>query len=69
MNAQIIPNYPLKGDYHQAIEKLTKGIIEEDSFQTLFGVTGCGKTFTVPNDIQKEQRLTLVLNYNKSLIF
>ena len=60
MNFQVVSDYQPKGDQPQAIEKLTQGIIEGDKFQTLLGVTGSGKTFTVANVIQEVQRPTLV---------
>ncbi len=55
------------GDQPQAIEKLAKGITNGEQFQTLLGVTGSGKTFTVANVIQEVQRPTLVLAHNKTL--
>ncbi|MFV8271046.1 excinuclease ABC subunit UvrB [Flavobacterium sp. GT2N3] len=67
MNFQVVSDYQPKGDQPQAIEKLTQGIIEGDKFQTLLGVTGSGKTFTVANVIQEVQRPTLVLAHNKTL--
>jgi excinuclease ABC subunit B len=67
MNFQVVSDYQPKGDQPQAIEKLTQGIIDGDKFQTLLGVTGSGKTFTVANVIQEVQRPTLVLAHNKTL--
>jgi excinuclease ABC subunit B len=67
MNFQVVSDYQPKGDQPQAIEKLTQGIIDGDKFQTLLGVTGSGKTFTVANVIQDVQRPTLVLAHNKTL--
>ncbi|MFT5254116.1 MAG: excinuclease ABC subunit B [Flavobacteriales bacterium] len=67
MNFQVVSDYQPKGDQPQAIEKLTQGIIDGDPFQTLLGVTGSGKTFTVANVIQEVQRPTLVLAHNKTL--
>jgi excinuclease ABC subunit B len=55
------------GDQPEAIEALTDGIRRGISFQTLLGVTGSGKTFTVANVIQNLQRPTLVLSHNKTL--
>ena len=55
------------GDQPQAIEYLSKGIKEGKKFQTLLGVTGSGKTFTMANIIEKTQRPTLVLAHNKTL--
>lgn len=59
--------YKPTGDQPQAIEYLSKGIKEGKKFQTLLGVTGSGKTFTMANIIQKVQRPTLVLANNKTL--
>ena len=55
------------GDQPQAIETLAEGIIKGDRFQTLLGVTGSGKTFTMANIIEKVNRPTLVLAHNKTL--
>lgn len=55
------------GDQPQAIESLSDGIIESKKFQTLLGVTGSGKTFTMANIIEKVQKPTLVLAHNKTL--
>lgn len=67
MKFQIVSDYQPKGDQPQAIEKLVQGIAEKEKFQTLLGVTGSGKTFTVANVIEKIQRPTLVLAHNKTL--
>jgi len=67
MNFQVVSDYLPKGDQPQAIEKLAQGIVDGDKFQTLLGVTGSGKTFTVANVIQEVQRPTLVLAHNKTL--
>jgi excinuclease ABC subunit B len=67
MNFQVSSDYQPKGDQPQAIEKLAQGIIDGEKFQTLLGVTGSGKTFTVANVIQEVQRPTLVLAHNKTL--
>ena len=67
MNFQVVSDYQPKGDQPKAIEKLTQGIIDGEKFQTLLGVTGSGKTFTVANVIQEVQRPTLVLAHNKTL--
>ena len=55
------------GDQPQAIKYLSKGIEEDKKFQTLLGVTGSGKTFTMANIIEKTQKPTLVLAHNKTL--
>ena len=60
-------DYKPTGDQPQAIEYLSKGIKEGKKFQTLLGVTGSGKTFTMANIIQKVQKPTLVLAHNKTL--
>ena len=60
-------DYKPTGDQPQAIEKLSNGILEGKKFQTLLGVTGSGKTFTMANIIEKVQRPTLVLAHNKTL--
>ena len=59
--------YKPTGDQPQAIEYLSKGIEKGEKFQTLLGVTGSGKTFTMANIIQKVQKPTLVLAHNKTL--
>ena len=59
--------YKPKGDQPQAIEKLSKGLSSGLYKQTLLGVTGSGKTFTIANLIQTEQRPTLILAPNKTL--
>jgi excinuclease ABC subunit B len=67
MRFQVVSEYQPTGDQPQAIEKLAKGIIDGDKYQTLLGVTGSGKTFTVANVIQEVQKPTLVLAHNKTL--
>ena len=67
MNFQVTSSYQPKGDQPQAIQKLAQGIVEGEKFQTLLGVTGSGKTFTVANVIEEVQRPTLVLCHNKTL--
>jgi len=67
MNFQVSSDYSPKGDQPQAIEKLSQGIVDGEKYQTLLGVTGSGKTFTVANVIQEVQRPTLVLAHNKTL--
>lgn len=67
MNFELKSEYKPTGDQPQAIKKLSNGIIEGEQFQTLVGVTGSGKTFTVANVIQEVQRPTLVLAHNKTL--
>src|SRR6188508_284175 len=60
--------FPLAGDQPQAVNDLTDGIKTGEQFQTLLGVTGSGKTFTMANVIQQVQRPTLVLTHNKTLV-
>ncbi len=59
--------YSPTGDQPQAIEKLTEGVIKGYSDQTLLGVTGSGKTFTMANIIANVNRPTLILAHNKTL--
>ena len=63
----LVSDYKPTGDQPQAIEYLSNGIKEGKKFQTLLGVTGSGKTFTMANIIQQVQRPTLVLAHNKTL--
>ena len=60
-------NYKPTGDQPEAIRKLTEGVLRGDKEQTLLGVTGSGKTFTMANIIEKVNRPTLVLAHNKTL--
>lgn len=55
------------GDQPEAIDSIVKGILEDKKFQTLLGVTGSGKTFTMANIIERVQRPTLILAHNKTL--
>ncbi len=64
---KIHSEYKPTGDQPQAIEYLAKGIQEGKKFQTLLGVTGSGKTFTMANIIEKVQKPTLILAHNKTL--
>jgi excinuclease ABC, B subunit len=67
MDFQLISDYQPTGDQPQAIKELTDGVKQGLPYQTLLGVTGSGKTFTVANVIQKVQKPTLVLSHNKTL--
>lgn len=67
MKFQVVSEYSPTGDQPQAIKKLSEGIISGEKYQTLLGVTGSGKTFTVANVVQEVQRPTLVLAHNKTL--
>jgi excinuclease ABC subunit B len=60
--------YSPAGDQPSAIAQLTEGILNGEQYQTLLGVTGSGKTFTMANVIQQVQRPTLVLTHNKTLV-
>jgi excinuclease ABC subunit B len=60
--------YEPAGDQPSAIRQLTDGILQGEQYQTLLGVTGSGKTFTIANVIQNVQRPTLVLTHNKTLV-
>jgi len=64
---KLVSNFKPTGDQPQAIDKLVNGINEGKKFQTLLGVTGSGKTFTMANIIEKVQKPTLVLAHNKTL--
>lgn len=67
MDFKITSEFTPTGDQPQAIEELVSGIRRGDGFQTLLGVTGSGKTFTIANVIQEVQKPTLVLSHNKTL--
>jgi excinuclease ABC subunit B len=67
MNFELYSDYSPAGDQPQAIEKLVDGLTAGLAHQTLLGVTGSGKTFTIANVIQQVQRPTLVLAHNKTL--
>ncbi|HBH12103.1 MAG: Excinuclease ABC subunit B [Clostridiales bacterium 38_11] len=64
---KIVSEYTLTGDQPEAVKKLVKGIDEGIKYQTLLGVTGSGKTFTMANIIEKVQKPTLVMAHNKTL--
>ena len=67
MNFKLQSEFAPTGDQPQAIEKLSEGIQNGEKYQTLLGVTGSGKTFTVANVVEKVQKPTLVLAHNKTL--
>ena len=67
MDFQLVSNFKPTGDQPQAIKELIKGINDKVPFQTLLGVTGSGKTFTVANVIKEFDRPTLILSHNKTL--
>src|SRR5256885_6701989 len=64
---QLEPNYKPRGDQGQAIAKLIKSVEAGNRHQTLLGVTGSGKTFTIANVIRELNRPTLVISHNKTL--
>lgn len=64
---KLVSEYKPTGDQPQAIDALVKGVLRGDKEQTLMGVTGSGKTFTMANIIEKVNRPTLVLAHNKTL--
>jgi len=64
---QVISAYEPKGDQPQAIEALAKGVKENRRYQTLLGVTGSGKTFTMAKVVEAVQKPTLVISHNKTL--
>ncbi|GEP91312.1 Excinuclease ABC subunit B [Chitinophaga terrae (ex Kim and Jung 2007)] len=68
MSFNIHAPYAPAGDQPGAIKQLTEGVLNGEPFQTLLGVTGSGKTFTVANVIQQVQKPTLVLTHNKTLV-
>lgn len=64
---KVVSDYQPTGDQPQAIEKLAAGILQGKKSQTLMGVTGSGKTFTMAKIIEKVQKPTLVISHNKTL--
>jgi excinuclease ABC, B subunit len=64
---KLVSDYVPRGDQPQAIDKLSRGIMEGMKYQTMLGVTGSGKTFTMANIIQRVQKPTLVIAHNKTL--
>ncbi len=68
MDFKLTTRYQPSGDQPEAIRQLVDGIQHGDKHQTLLGVTGSGKTFTVANVIQQVQRPTLILSHNKTLV-
>ncbi|MDH4223582.1 MAG: excinuclease ABC subunit UvrB, partial [candidate division Zixibacteria bacterium] len=64
---RLVSNYKPTGDQPQAIDKLTLGILKNEKYQTLLGVTGSGKTFTIANVIANAGKPALVISHNKTL--
>ena len=67
MEFELASDYTSSGDQYQAIEKLVRSIEAGNRHQTLLGVTGSGKTFTMANLIQRVNKPTLVMSHNKTL--
>lgn len=67
MQFKLVSEFAPTGDQPQAIEELARGVNSNNQYQTLLGVTGSGKTFTIANVIEKVQRPTLILSHNKTL--
>src|SRR5436190_3934966 len=67
LKLKVISDFKPTGDQPEAIRQLSEGIQRGDRAQTLLGVTGSGKTFTIANVIEQVQRPTLVLSHNKTL--
>ena len=66
-NFELVSSYKPSGDQPEAIKQLVEGINRGDKFQTLLGVTGSGKTFTISNVIAQIQKPTLIISHNKTL--
>ncbi len=64
---KLVSNFKPQGDQPQAIERLLKGLNQSQKYQTLLGVTGSGKTFTMANVIAQYNKPTLILSHNKTL--
>ena len=67
MEFKLHSDYTMMGDQPEAVNRLAAGIAEGRKYQTLMGVTGSGKTFTMANLIQQVQKPTLVISHNKTL--
>jgi len=68
MEFKVHSSYSPAGDQPEAIKNLTRGLLEGEKYQTLLGVTGSGKTYTIAKVIEEVQRPTLVLTHNKTLV-
>ncbi len=64
---KIVSDFRHTGDQPQGVDKLVEGLMRGYGHQTLLGVTGSGKTFTMANIIERVQRPTLVMSHNKTL--
>lgn len=67
MQFQLVSDFKPTGDQPKAIQELVKGIVDNERYQVLLGVTGSGKTFTAANVVEQVQKPTLVLAHNKTL--
>ena len=68
MKFKLISDYEPTGDQPEAIRQLVEGVEDQERAQTLLGVTGSGKTFTIANVVQQVQRPTIVISHNKTLV-
>ena len=64
---KLVSDFLPQGDQPRAIEELVAGLSKGDNYQTLLGVTGSGKTFSMANVIKEVQRPTLIMSHNKTL--
>ncbi len=64
---KVVSNFQPTGDQPEAIESLSNGLKNNTRFQTLLGITGSGKTYTMAKVIEKIQKPTLILSHNKTL--
>src|SRR4051812_10739492 len=64
---EVVSSFQPQGDQPQAIDKLTAGLVSGNKFQTLMGVTGSGKTFTMAQTVARINKPTLVISHNKTL--
>ena len=67
MDFKITSEYQPSGDQPTAIKQLVEGVKTGENYQTLLGVTGSGKTYTIANVIEQTQKPTLILSHNKTL--
>ena len=64
---QLVADFGMMGDQEPAVSRLSAGVMEGQRYQTLLGVTGSGKTFTMANIVQETQKPTIVIAHNKTL--
>ena len=69
MKFKVVSEFKPTGDQPNAIKELVKGLNENEKYQTLLGVTGSGKTFTVANVIEEVQKPTLILAHNQKHLY